>query len=193
MKAYYELSYIDVFGNGNYDYFHCTEDEIKQKAKALFDKEVVFAVYERELKECGMAKNPFEFDNYTCNGYVVKKVGFILPHYINWKKLPFNPENKNIKNIYVLQEQCHNMRSSYIDVYSNLMEAKKQIKSHLKQPSELAKEDEDGVKLPNGIVKKTERGFVCSYFYWGKTSYEYDEWDIQAISNTLTVKKVHRN
>ena len=192
MKAYYELSYVDVFGHGNYEYFYCTEEQIKVKAKALFDKEIVNVATEEQLKECGMSKKTFEFDNDKCKGYIVKEAGFVLPHHINWKKLPFDPLNKNIKNVYVLQSQCHYMTISYLDVYSNLQEAKKQMKAHLKEPSEIAKENEDGTKLPNGIVKKTEHGYICGYFYWEKTSYEYDEWDITSISNTLTVKKIKK-
>lgn len=189
MEAYYELSYVDEFGNGTYEYFYCTEKQIKEKAKCLFDKEVIFAVDEKGLEECGMAKEPFEFDD-NCKGYIVKEIGFTLPHHINWKKLPFDEKNKKIKNIYVLLSQCHHMTSDYISVFSNLKEAKEQMKLQLEKPNELAKEDEDGKKLPNGIIKKTEYGYVCSYFYWSKTSYEYDEWDIEATSNTLTVKKV---
>lgn len=188
---FYELSYVDDFGNGSHDYFYCTEAEIKQKARSLFDKEVLFAVNEEGLKECGMAKKSFDFDDKNCKGYIVKEVGFTLPHHVDWKKLPFDSKNKNIKKIYVLKSQCHHMTSSYLDVYSNLLEAKKQMKLHLTKPSEIVKEDEDGRKLPNGIIKKTEHGYICSYFYWSKTSYEYDEWDIEAVSNTLTVKKIN--
>lgn len=190
MKAYYELSYVDTFGHGSYQYFYCSEDQIKTEAKSLFDKEVKLAVSEDKVHECGMAKKAFEFDAENCKGYVVKGVGFVLPHHIDWKKLPFDPLNKNIKNIYILESQCHFMTSTYIGVYSNLKEAKKQMKQQLQKPSEIAKTDWDDKKLPNGIIKKTEYGYVCSYFYWEKTSYEYDEYDIAAISNILTVRKI---
>lgn len=190
MKAYYELSYIDSFGHGTYEYFYCTEEQIKQKAKELFEKEIEYAVDEEKAKESGMRNKPFEFDNDDCKGYIVKEVGFILSHDINWKLLDIDTNNRNVRNIYILTNQGHWATSEYLGVYTNLKEAKKQLKLKLDKPNELATTGEDDERLPNGICKKTDFGYSCSYYYWAKTSYEYDEWDIQANTNILTKKDI---
>lgn len=191
MKAYYELSYVDSFGNGEYKYFYCTEEQIKDEAKKLFEEQLQFAVDEVKVKGCGVREKPFEFFN-DCRGYIVKEVGFVLSHDINWKLLDINPDNKNVKNIYVLINRSHFTTSQYLGVYSNLKEAKKQLKQQLKKPNEIAKYDEDDEKLPNGICIKTDDGYMCSYFYWSKTSYEYDEWDIESNTNILTKKEIRK-
>ncbi len=191
MRAYYELSYVDSFGNGGYQYFYCTEEQIKAKAKELYESELKFAVDKDKAKECGVRKLPFElFDN--CCGYIVKDVGFILSHNINWKLLDISPNSKNIRNIYLLSNQCHWATNEYLGVYTNLKEAKEQLKLQLKKPNELAKVDEDGKRLPNGVCKKTDFGYTCSYFYWSKTSYEYDEWDIESNTNVLIKKEINK-
>lgn len=189
MKAYYELSYIDDFGNGIYEYFYCSEEQIKEKAKDLFDKEFIHVISEDKIKDATSSKT-YDFDNELCKGYITKDVGYVLAHYIDWKKLDIDTNKKRVKNIYLLSNQCHWATSQYLGIYTNLKEAKKQLKLKLEKPSELAKEDDDGNKLPNGICKKTDSGFVCSYFYWIKTSYEYDEWDIKANTNILTKKEI---
>lgn len=58
MKAYYELSYIDDFGNGIYEYFYCSEEQIKEKAKDLFDKEFIHVISEDKIKDATSSKTP---------------------------------------------------------------------------------------------------------------------------------------
>jgi len=113
MKEYYQLSYVDDFGNGNYQYFYCTEEQIKEKAKELFNEEITHVISEDKLDEATSRKT-HEFDDKSCKGYITKDVGFILAHYIDWKKLDISSNNKNVKNIYILTSPCHWGTSQYL-------------------------------------------------------------------------------
>lgn len=190
-KAYYQLSYLDDFGSGSYEYFYCTEEQIKIKAKELFVSEIEFMISSDRLEDATSEKC-YEFDESDCKGYITKDVGFVLAHHIKWEKLDINSDNKRVKNIYMLSSISHWVVSDFLGIYTNLKEAKKQLKLKLEKPSELALEDDDGEKLPNGKCLKTDSGYACSYFYWSKTSYEYDEYDIERNTNILQKKTIVR-
>lgn len=188
-KEYYQLSYLDDFGSGSYEYFYCTEDQIKIKAKEIFNSEIGFVISSDKLEE-STSNKCYEFDELDCKGYITKDVGFILAHHIKWEKLDINSDNKKIRNIYILSSISHWVVSDFLGIYTNLKEGKKQLKLKLEKPSELAIEDDNGEKLPNGICIKNNDDYVCSYYYWDKTSYEYEEYDIASNTNILQKKTI---
>lgn len=157
----------------------------------MFEQELPLAVNEEALSADGRGNNkPFEFSIEECKGYVFKDVGFVLSHKIDWKLLDIDYKQK-IKNVWVLSN-ISDWTEEHLGTYTNLKEAKRQLKLQLTKPHEIAIKDEDNKKLPNGICKKTDFGYSCSYFYWRKTSYEYDEWDISSNTNILRKKDVNR-
>lgn len=197
MRYFYELLKIDDFGNGTREYFYTDEATIRKLAHKRYTSEKKKAsIGENEIEEY-KDRPLYEWNKSTSMGYVIQHCGFTLKAKIEWKKLDLNL--KRYKNtLYVLDDVGHFMVMSHINVLASLKEGLKALKEHSAKAIkniELAKEDEDGNKVRNGQVRHVVKNnritdYLCPYYFWEKTSYEYDEWDIRATGFILHVKKV---
>ena len=188
LKQYFKVSYLDEFGIGTINYYHGTFKQIQDIIKELFESEKLKA--SSKDNDMYSADTPlYKFDENTYTGYVIKEVGFTLKHYITWKELNIK---QNIRFIYELSEN-HYMCKSLVSTSTSLKKALKKLKSFSKKEvkgSKLAEYDFDDNLLKHGSIKKTGNTYTCNYYYWEKTSYEYDEWDIKSTSFTLQKIKI---
>ncbi|AHJ13138.1 hypothetical protein [Sulfurospirillum multivorans] len=197
MKNYYELSMIDDFGSGIREYFYTNEATIRK---------LTYSRYKREKRKASVGDRDgdmhqneplFNWNKTTSTGYVIQHCGFTMKNIIEWKKLDLGL--KRYKNsLYALDDVGHFMVVEHINVFASVKEGLKALRDHSSKAAqnvELAKEDEDGCKLRNGQVRhvvKDNRAteYLCPYHFWVKTSYEYEEWDLNATGFILHVKEV---
>lgn len=197
MKCFYELSKIDDFKNGTREYFYTDEATIRKLAHKRYTSEKKKAsIGENEIEEY-KDRPLYEWNKSTSMGYVIQHCGFTLKTKIEWKKLDLNL--KRYKNtLYVLDDVSHFMVADHINVFPSLkqgLNALKELSAKAVANTELAHEDEDGNKVKNGQIRHIVKNnrvteYLCPYSFWVKTSYEYDEWDIQSTGFILHVKKV---
>lgn len=199
MKAYYELSKIDDFGNGSREYFYTDEATIRKLAHKHYSNEKRKAsIGKKEIEEY-KDKPLYAWDKTTSTGYVVQHCGFTLKTNIAWKKLDLTL-NRYKHTLYVLNDVGHFMVVDHIGVFDSLkvgLKTLKELSTKAVSNIKLANEDEDGNKIKNGQVRRiVENGrvskYLCPYCFWEKTSYEYDEWDIKSTGFILHVKKVKK-
>jgi len=197
MRSYYEISVIDDFGNGSREYFYTDESTIRKLAHKHYTREKKKAsVGENEIEEY---KNTplYEWSKDTSTGYVIQHCGFTLKTKVEWKKLDLDL-NRYKNTLYVLDNVGHFMVVEHVTVFPSLkkgLNALKELSAKAVANTELAYEDEDGNKVKNGQVRHVIKNnrvseYLCPYCYWVKTSYEYDEWDIQSTGFILRAKEV---
>jgi 8-oxo-dGTP pyrophosphatase MutT (NUDIX family) len=184
-KKLFKFTYLDEFGNGLTQYINTTKNQIKKIARDLFNEEKLKASSGDLNSSYGPGTKLYNFDEDSCKGYVIKDVGFTLKHSINYEELSFKMEEKYIyeltNNFYMCRE--------IVKTFKNLKNGKRTLKKlslESVKGYKLAKEDYEGKKISNGVVKKDKNGnYSCNYYYWNNTSYEYDEWDIDCTKYIL--------
>lgn len=196
-KHYYEISIIDDFGNGSREYFYTDESTIRKLAHKHYTNEKKKAsVGENEIEEY-KNKPLYEWSRATSMGYVVQHCGFTLKTSIQWKKLDLEL-NRYKNTLYVLDNVGHFMVVDHVGVFVSFkkgLNALRELSAKAVANTELAHEDEDGNKIRNGQIRHVIKNnrvseYLCPYSFWVKTSYEYDEWDIQSTGFVLRVKEV---
>lgn len=184
-KSLFQFSYLDDFGNGLQNYFYTTESQIKKMAKELFEKEKLKASTKKDEMMYSSDTDLFSFDEESCTGYVIKEVGFVLKHYIDYKKISDNKCKSAIYELFEHQYMCKDTVGIYYSLSKGLKKLK-EISLKASKGSTLATEDEEGNSVKNGKLTKDKRGnYHCNYYYWHKTSYEYDEYDISSTGYVL--------
>ena len=196
-RHFYELSIIDDFGNGPREYFYTDEATIKKLAFARYELEKQSA--SRGEREC-YAYNDiplYAWDDEKAMGYVIQHHGFTLNIKIEWQKVQLNKKRYK-KTIYTLHERSFDgwieeFHGAFAHVRDGMMVLKK-LSDNYRQKYHLAYFDEDGHRIFNGSVfvasGRKKKGFMCTFSAWGKTSYEYDEWDIKTAFLQLIAQKV---
>lgn len=139
----------------------------------------------------------FDWDENQATGYVIQHHGFTLKNQ--------NPMAKSAsvksdlkKTIFTLHETSlmaglKNFMGSFLHVCYGMSALKKLLDGY-RQKYHLAYFDEDGYRIFQwqsfcGLGSKEKRLYL-HFFCLGKTSYEYDEWDIKTAALKLIAQKV---
>ena len=201
---FYEIYIEDEFGNGNYQIYYAKNEELIKK--------LVFKLYTDEKKNVIKDVKKIEKENLDNNlplfnwneeensGYVTQDLGYVLKVSIGYNTLDLNSDKFKSK-IYTIKDREHYMCTEQLGYFLTLKEGKEKLKLLSKEKSfkrNLAEEDEDGYKVKHGIIRKhiveNQKPFYsCNYFYWEKTSYEYEEYDFHStgiILEEINIQKI---
>jgi len=179
----YRASIQDDWGGETIKYFKTSEEEMRIWLHEFFNQNSQEVEFDETYKE---EQASLDLENLTARYF--QNIGFVLGHNIVISEATdLDPS----KCIYRVAHQYQHIDSE-IGLFQELQLAKDFLLQHIEQKKssyDLMKEedliDEDIQSKQGELIELKDKGnnkYVASLFFMSKTSYEYDEWDVDSYA-----------